>query len=143
MPITAEAKNGFKIGSIKSNFTNLLTINMAKMEELVTIRYPAAAPFTPNLLAKRGITIHERIVQIIMNPNVTFILPVAFNTFVNWVVTDDRIVPPEMINSGVKAGSHFSYRGTISTRSGAKTIRPKTDGNTKKQMKKIDLETLL
>src|SRR3989304_3555319 len=111
---------------------------MATMELAPTKEYPKAAPFTPYLMAKKGTKIQERVVHITMSLKVVFIFPMEFKRLVSWVVTAAKTVLTEIRERAIRAGVHFSYLGTISIKMGAKISKPTTEGNTKKQMKKME-----
>ena len=67
----------------------------------------------------------------------------ALSKFVSWVVAAAKRKFIEIKIIGTSAGIHWLYLGTTWTRIGAKIEIPTRLGKTSKQMKNIDLVTLL
>ena len=67
----------------------------------------------------------------------------ALSRFVSWVVAAAKTKFIETKTKGINAGTHWLYRGIMRTKIGAIITIPTRLGKTKKQIKNIDLVTLL
>lgn len=107
IPIIAEEMRGAKVVFIIENFIYFLVIYTTTTTEAAITAEAAANPLKPNQSINSGVIIHVAIVQNIIKYNVTPILPIAFNAFVNGVDIDES---PAFIAKKVNesnAGSHF------------------------------------
>lgn len=122
---------------------NSLTFSITKIDDTPTKAKPKPAPFTPYHKESAGTKNQVRAVHITINLNVKEIFPIALSIFVKGVVTAANAEVIEIKLSAVKAGVHLVYFGIIWVKEGASKTKSTSEGKTKRQMKKIDLETAL